>query len=290
MPVPESVDNFCGLSARPRSISPTRKERVAPMDPVARPRPAATVVMVRDGAGGVEAYLQRRPRTMGFAGGLWVFPGGRTDAADGDPAVDAIWDGPPPSAWGQRMGVTVEQARAFVVAACRETFEEAGVLLVDRPPRDPLAVQASRRDLLAGERGFWVMLARMGVRLDTARLRYWAWWLTPEGEPRRYDTRFFVAALPPGAVASAEGLAEVDRERWLAPGLAAADQSLPMLPPTRFTLRDLAGFATVDELLEAGRRRPVEQVLPRLEGRVLVMPWDERYPVPVPPPDREADP
>lgn len=259
------------------------------MDPVARPRLAATVVMVRDGAGGVEAYLQRRPRTMGFAGGLWVFPGGRIDAADADPAVDSIWDGPPPTAWAGRMGVSVERARGFVVAACRETFEEAGVLLADRPP-DALALEAGRRQLLGGQRGFAAMLGRLGVCLDTSCLRYWAWWITPEGEPRRYDTRFFVAALPPGAVASAEGLAEVEQERWLAPGTAAADQSLPMLPPTRFTLRDLAGFGTVEQLLEAGHDRAVERVLPRLEGRVLIMPWNERYPVPVPPPDREARP
>jgi 8-oxo-dGTP pyrophosphatase MutT (NUDIX family) len=259
------------------------------MDPDGRPRPAATVVVVRDGAGGVEAYLQRRPRTMGFAGGLWVFPGGRIDAADTDPAVDEIWDGPPPTAWAARMGVTVEDARGFVVAACRETFEEAGVLLTDRSP-EPVAAAAGRRDLLAGERGFGAMLRRMGSRLDTACLRYWAWWLTPEGEPRRYDTRFFLAALPPHAVASGEGLAEVEEERWLPPGTAAADQSLPMLPPTRFTLRDLAPFRTVDELLEAGRHRPVEQVVPRLEGRVLIMPWNERYPLPVPSPDHEAQP
>jgi 8-oxo-dGTP pyrophosphatase MutT (NUDIX family) len=258
------------------------------MDPVARPRPAATVVMVRDGPGGVEAYLQRRPRTMGFAGGLWAFPGGRIDEADGDPAVDAIWDGPPPAAWAERMGVTAAQARGLVVAACRETFEEAGILLVDRWP-DSLALQAGRRDLLAGERGFAGILVRMGVRLDTARLRYWAWWLTPEGEPRRYDTRFFVAAVPPGTTASAQGLAEVEGERWLPPGEAAADQSLLMLPPTRFTLRDLSGFRTVEELLEAGHHRPVERVLPRLEGRVLVMPWNERYPVPVLP-EPEAGP
>ena len=256
------------------------------MEPVARPRPAATVVMVRDGCGGLEAYLQRRPRTMGFAGGLWVFPGGRVDAADADPAVDEVWDGPSPAAWAHRIGVTVEHARGSVVAACRETFEEAGVLLADRPP-DALALQACRRELLGGERGFAAMLTRMGVRLDTRRLRYWAWWLTPEREPRRYDTRFFVAALPPGVMASAEGLAEVEQERWLPPGAAAADQSLPMLPPTRFTLRDLGGFETVEDLLEAGRHRPVEQVLPRLEGRELIMPWNERYPVPVPP-DREA--
>jgi 8-oxo-dGTP pyrophosphatase MutT (NUDIX family) len=259
------------------------------MDPVARPRPAATVVLVRAGPRGVEAYLQRRPRTMGFAGGLWAFPGGRVDIPDADPAVDAVWDGPPPEAWARRMGASVEQARGSVVAACRETFEEAGVLLADRPV-DPPAAEAARRELLAGGRDFAAKLLRLGARLDTARLRYWAWWLTPEAEPRRYDTRFFVAALPPGAAASAEDLAEVDEERWLPPGEAAADPSLPMLPPTRFTLRDLAGFGTVEELLEAGRERPVEQVLPRLEGRVLIMPWNERYPVPFPPRDREARP
>jgi 8-oxo-dGTP pyrophosphatase MutT (NUDIX family) len=257
------------------------------MGPVARPRPAATVVMLRNGKDGPEVYLQRRPRTMGFAGGLWVFPGGRVDRSDSDPAMDASWAGPPPSAWARRIGVPVEQARGLFVAACRETFEEAGVLLADRPP-DRHALESARRDLLAGERAFARMLAGLGVRLDTDRLRYWAWWLTPEGEPRRYDTRFFVAALPSDAAVTAHGLAEVERERWLAAGVAAADESMPMLPPTRFTLRDLAGFATVDEVLAAGHDRPVELVLPRLEGNVLVMPWNERYPVPAPPPERGA--
>jgi 8-oxo-dGTP pyrophosphatase MutT (NUDIX family) len=254
------------------------------MDDVVQPRPAATVVVVRDGPAGVEAYLQRRPRTMGFAGGLWVFPGGRIDQADGDAAVDAVWDGPPPAAWAERMSVDAGQARRYLVAACRETFEEAGMLLADRQP-DLAALLAARGDLLGGERGFAAMLGRMGVRLDTSRLRYWAWWLTPEREPRRYDTRFFVAALPPGVTASAEGLTEVERECWLPPGQAAEDQSMPMLPPTYFTLRELAGYQSVEELLEAGRDRPVEQVLPRLEGHVLIMPWDERYPVPAAPPD-----
>ena len=104
------------------------------MDPIGRPRPAATVVVLRGGEGGLEVYLQRRPRTMGFAGGLWVFPGGRVDPSDTEPAMDASWAGPPPSAWADRIGVPVDEARGLVVAACRETFEEAGVLLSDRPP------------------------------------------------------------------------------------------------------------------------------------------------------------
>jgi beta-phosphoglucomutase-like phosphatase (HAD superfamily) len=105
--------------------------------------------------------------------------------------------------------------------------------------------------------------------------------VTPEEEPRRYDTRFFVAGLP-GDAAVAAHPAEAEGERWLPPGEAAADQSLPMLPPTRYTLRDLAAFGSVDAALAAGADRRVERILPVLDGAELVMPWRERYPLPAP--------
>jgi 8-oxo-dGTP pyrophosphatase MutT (NUDIX family) len=244
------------------------------------PRPAATVVLLRDGRDGPEAYLQRRPAGMGFAGGLWVFPGGRVDEADRDPAVDASWDGPPPAAWAERLGLPVDQARGQVVAACRETLEEAGLLLA-LPAAGAEELAAARDALLAGAADFAELLARLGVRLDTGRLRYWAWWVTPEEEPRRYDTRFFVAGLPAGAAVTAH-LVEAERERWLPPAEAAADQALPMLPPTRYTLRDLAGFGSVAEAVAAAAGRRVERILPVLDGAELVMPWRERYPVPAP--------
>jgi 8-oxo-dGTP pyrophosphatase MutT (NUDIX family) len=298
----------------PEPCSPQdRLDRDAAVVPAAVP--AATVVVVRDGERELEAYLQRRPRTMGFAGGLWVFPGGRVEEDDRDAAIDEHWAGPPPSAWARRLGLGVADARGLVVAACREAFEEAGLLLADRAAdpdvpaaadpqarvaadsqapvadpqacvaADPRAVAVARRELLEGERSFVAVLADLGVRLDTSRLRYWAWWVTPEGEPRRYDTRFFVAELPHQTAVSARGVAEVDRERWLPPREAAADQSMLMLPPTRYTLRDLAGFRTVGDVLSAAASRPVERIMPRLEGDVLVMPWNEHYPVPVPPAD-----
>jgi 8-oxo-dGTP pyrophosphatase MutT (NUDIX family) len=244
------------------------------------PRPAATVVLLRDGRDGPEAYLQRRPAGMGFAGGLWVFPGGRVDEADRDPAVDASWGGPPPAAWAERLGLPVDEARGQVVAACRETLEEAGLLLAS-PAAGAEELAAARGELLAGAAGFAELLARLGVRLDSGRLRYWAWWVTPEEEPRRYDTRFFVAGLPGDAAVTAH-LAEAEGERWLPPAEAAADQSLPMLPPTRYTLRDLAAFGSVDEALAAGADRRPERVLPVLDGAELVMPWRERYPLPAP--------
>ena len=244
------------------------------------PLAAATVVLLRDGRGGLEAYLQRRPLGMGFAGGVWVFPGGRVDGADRDPGVEAAWAGPAPAAWAERLGLGVDEARGHVVAACRETLEEAGLLLATpRPAAAELA--EARRDLLAGSVRFGELLARLGVRLDSGRLRYWAWWLTPASEPRRYDTRFFVAGLPADAAVTAH-LAEAERERWLPPAEAAADQGLPMLPPTRYTLRDLAGFASVAEALGAADERHIERVDPVLEGAELVMPWGERYPLPAP--------
>jgi 8-oxo-dGTP pyrophosphatase MutT (NUDIX family) len=243
-------------------------------------RPAATVILLRDGRDGPEAYLQLRPVRMGFAGGLWVFPGGRVDEADRDPAIGSSWAGPSPAAWAERLGLDVDQARGHVVAACRETFEEAGLLLAEPAP-EPQALALVRRELLAGAAGFAELLAGLGVRLDTGRLRYWAWWVTPEAEARRYDTRFFVAGLPAGTAVTAH-LAEAERERWLPPAEAAADQDLPMLPPTRYSLRDLGGFGSVADALAAGTDRPVERILPVLDGAELVMPWLERYPVPSP--------
>jgi 8-oxo-dGTP pyrophosphatase MutT (NUDIX family) len=244
------------------------------------PSAAATVVLLRDGRDGLEAYLQLRPTGMGFAGGLWVFPGGRVDAADRDPAVDASWAGPPPAAWAERLGLPVDEARGHVVAACRETLEEAGLLLATPAPGAGELAEG-RRELLARPGGLAGLLERLGVRLDTGRLRYWAWWVTPEEEPRRYDTRFFVAGLPAGAAVTAH-LAEAERERWLPPGEAAADLGLPMLPPTRYTLRDLAAHGSVAEALAAAADRRVERILPVLDGAELVMPWRERYPLPVP--------
>lgn len=230
------------------------------------------MALLRDGAEGVEVYLQRRLGRMAF-GGAWVFPGGAVDAADRDPALDAYWAGPDPAAWARRLGVGVDEARGAVAAACRETLEEAGVLLADRPV-DPEAVSAARRALLE-RTPLAEVLATLGARLATGLLRYWAWWVTPEAEARRYDTRFFVVALPTGApVALHEP--EADVHRWLPAWVAAADQALPMAPPTRHTLQTLAGFATVSEALDAGEDRPVERILPVYTDGGVVLPWGER--------------
>jgi 8-oxo-dGTP pyrophosphatase MutT (NUDIX family) len=256
-------------------------------------RPAATVVVLRDGPAGLEVYLQRRTRTMGYAAGLWVFPGGAIDPADQDPAIDAVWAGPSPSAWAERLGHDPGRARGAVVAACRECLEEAGILLADRSV-DGAALAAARQELLAGRQGLAGVLAGLGARLDTARLRYWAWWVTPEPEPRRYDTRFFVAGLPAGAAATMHEL-EAERERWFpvtgsAPGQPAAvpagaaaallESPVRMLPPTFCTLRELSAFRSVAEVFAAADGRVVERILPTHADNAVVLPSGERIPVP----------
>jgi 8-oxo-dGTP pyrophosphatase MutT (NUDIX family) len=249
-------------------------------------RPAATVVVLRDGSAGLEVYLQRRTRTMGYAAGLWVFPGGAIDQADQDPAVDAVWAGPSPSAWAERLGSDLDKARGAVVAACRECLEEAGILLADRAP-DAAALAAVRQELLAGRRGLAGVLTGLGVRLDTARLRYWAWWVTPEPEPRRYDTRFFVAGLPAGAAATMHEV-EAERERWFPvtgsapdkPASPGATAPLLMLPPTFCTLRELSAFRSVAEVFDAADGRVVERILPTHADDAVVLPSGERIPVP----------
>jgi len=211
---------------------------------------------------------------MGFAGGLWVFPGGRVDEADRDPAVDVAWAGPSPAAWAERLGMEVADARGHVVAACRETLEEAGLLLATPAP-GVAELAAARRELLASSAGLAGLLARLGVRLDTARLRYWGWWVTPEAEPRRYDTAFFVAAVPEGQEADARTTEAVEATWWYpADALAGARRGeLRLMPPTQHTLEEIAGYADVAGVLAAARSRVVRVHRPVVhrDGRRVVV-------------------
>lgn len=184
------------------------------------PRPAATVVLLRDTAAGLEVALLQKSAHLGFARGMYVFPGGAVDDADaviGDP---------------------------WLVAAIRETFEECGVLLAEPNPRTD--VQALR------ESDFAEVLRELHVVPAVSALRTFAHWVTPEVESRRFDTRFFAAALPDG-----QGLAALTSEHQAIGWFRPADTSgLPMLPPTAAVLAELARFGTVSEAL-AVERNPV---------------------------------
>jgi len=236
------------------------------------PRQAATVLLLRDGRAGVEVYLLRRVRGMPFAGGMTAYPGGGVDVRDAD--VDLSWTGPGPAQWAVSFHCDEPLARELVCAAVRETFEEAGVLLAsstDGSVVDPASAEweSARLALMARERSLSEVFAARGVTLRADLLRPWAHWITPETEPRRYDTKFFTAALPPGQEPR-DVSGEADEAAWVPVADALAENergTRMMLPPTLVTLTDLVGYATVADVLAAAPKHPLTPVVPRLVER-----------------------
>jgi 8-oxo-dGTP pyrophosphatase MutT (NUDIX family) len=237
------------------------------------PRPAATAVLVRDAAA-PEILLLKRHHAAGFVPGAWVFPGGRVDDEDGDPEllklIDARPRGPAPAYW---------------MAVVREVFEETGVLLArtaggaacpDATTSE--ALRGWRTALLEGEASLLDLMRAERLRPDLARTVYCSHWITPLAEPKRYDTRFFLAELPADCSATID-----EREMSDAVWLTADDAldgfrrgTLPMVFPTVKTIQMLQPFDSVDEMLAAFRGVDVPAVLPRLvrtkDGVGIVLP------------------
>ncbi len=249
-------------------------------------RDAATIVLLRDADAGLEAYLLRRVASMAFAAGMHVFPGGRVDPAD--TAAHARWFGTSPQAWSGVLSADPPLGHGLVCAAVRETFEESGVLLAGAGPDEVVDVsgpewEAERIALLERRESLSSLLERRGLGLRADLLRPWAHWITPELEPRRYDTRFFVAALPAGQHARHVG-GEADATFWITPAEAVArferDQ-LALMPPTIATLRELAEYATAAEVLAAADLRDIAPILPRVvvdgDEVELLLPHEKGY-------------
>jgi 8-oxo-dGTP pyrophosphatase MutT (NUDIX family) len=242
----------------PAAMMKRAREFQGPPAPV---RAAATVVLLRPGGETFQVYVLRRRTTMAF-GGVYAFPGGGVDPTDRPDTLR--------SDWPDRLGVAEEQAKAVVGAAARELFEEAGVLLAGRPDEpdhtvgdlggatwdaDRVAVQ--QRGLAMAD-----LLAKRGLRLRDDLLLPWARWITPEFEPKRYDTWFFVALLPEAQTAR-DVSGEADRTAWISP--ADAD-GLAMLPPTRSILNRLNAYKRIEDVVAAGATR---------NAAAPVMPWIE---------------
>jgi 8-oxo-dGTP pyrophosphatase MutT (NUDIX family) len=199
---------------------------------------------------------------------MCVYPGGGVDPRDFD--ADVAWDGPAPAEWAERLGCEEEMARALVCAAVRETFEESGVLLAgasaDDVVPDTTGVQweADRTALVERELGFAELLLRRRLVLRSDLMTAWARWVTPEFEPRRYDTRFFVAALPAGQV-TRDVTSESDQVAWMSPAEAVraveAGEML-MLPPTYLCCHDLIPYAAVADILTASTDREIRPIMP----------------------------
>ena len=316
------LDSFSErLATRLADLEAGRVTPAAPRDAatvmVLRPTPSAGRDIARGGYGGsapretsldvapdtmapsaigrdIQVLMLRRTAGMRFAPGAHVFPGGSVDPADYGAEIG--WQGPSAAEFGARLGASAEVARALVCAAVRETFEESGVLLAGAPGGGPLAApsapsgaswEADRMAVASGTLTLAGLLSRRGLVLRADLLVPWARWITPDGEPRRFDARFFAAALPDGQEAVGHE-AEADHVAWLRPADAidsAKAGEISLLPPTAATLNDfasaVAGGAGLADIL--GERRVIEPVQPRFvleDGAAwLVIPDGVGYPL-----------
>jgi 8-oxo-dGTP pyrophosphatase MutT (NUDIX family) len=244
-------------------------------------RPAATVVILRDGPAGLEVFMVVRHHEIDFASGALVFPGGKVDAVD---HAEAWADLAP------HTGTSAE--RAFVVAAARETFEEAGLVLARRRGSVALLsaeeahglVEQYRTPLLAGDTTFLDLVRAESLMLATDVMVPFAHWITPKSQPKRFDTHFLLVAAPVSQLGAHDGAESVEG-LWIAPGQAVRDADAgtrPLVFPTFMNLTKLSRYATVADAVAATRATPVVTVMPRAErveggGRKLHIPAEAGY-------------
>jgi 8-oxo-dGTP pyrophosphatase MutT (NUDIX family) len=239
------------------------------------PRPAATIVLLRDRNEGMEVLLMRRNRNAGFVPGAYVFPGGRVDSSDaGSELIDCL-DGLTPESASERLEMDEADppAIAYYLAALREAFEETGILVGVRsdgsaPPTaaEDDTVDSIRDDVMEDRISFAEAITRLRCRIPGDAIEYVSHWITPRPEPRRYDTRFFAARVRPGSTPIVDPREMTDAV-WATPeeALRRADQGeLPMVFPTIKTLEQLLGYDTADAALAAIGAAPVRTILPTL--------------------------
>lgn len=248
-------------------------------DPPATPRDSATVILVRDGAQGLEVFMLERHLRSDFAGGAFVFPGGTIDDRDQDAAATRFLDRPAPNG---------DVDAAVYLCAIRETFEEAGVLLARRgiesvafrDAGDVKRFAAYRLELNARGGSLAAIAEREGLRYAGDALHYYQRWITPEFSPKRYDTRFLVAAMPEGQQPLHDDV-ETTASTWIRPTDAltrAAEGLFSIIFPTRKCLESLTRFSSTDDLIASTRDKRIEAVLPTVvlsDGQArVVLPGD----------------
>ena len=266
-------------------------------DPIKVPiRPAATVMLIRDHPrNGVEVFMLQRTLNAAFAKGMYVFPGGRVDANDAESTLEAHCDGMTDEEASALLGIP-HGGLSYWVAVIRECFEEAGVLLA-RPADGQDLIRFEDEDVIArfnkarhsiheGETSMMQLCEAERLRLITDNIHYVSHWITPLGEPRRFDTRFFVARAPEGQDPLHDD-SETIASLWVTPAGALERQrsgELAMMPPTIRNLEFLLPHSTTDEVLGAAKKIGTPTtIIPQLrvdaEGRVvgISMPGDADY-------------
>jgi len=253
-------------------------------------RTASTIILLRDAESGPEVFLAKRHIKSDFVGGAHVFPGGVVEPAD---ALDeALCAGRTDDSASKALELP-RGGLAYWVAAIRECFEEAGMLLDYDSQGRILAFEGEhigerfrsyRRALNANQMSFAGMLLRERLKLATDRVYYWGHWVTPEGEPRRYDTRFFLAVAPERQTAAHDGR-ELTDSAWVPPAVAlekARTREWTIIFPTVRNLMLLNAFQTARDAESYARQlRNIPMILPRVvsdeKGTRILMPGDEGY-------------
>jgi len=242
---------------------------------------ASTVILLRETAEGLETFMLCRHQRSGFMGGAHVFPGGKVDPADQTPSWSKRVD-EPAGELAARLGETdAEAGLGLLVAAVRETFEEAGVLLASSIRDANLA--GARARLLEGE-SFSTLANELDFTISASALTPYARWVTPKMESRRFDTRFYIAAVPPNQSASHDG-SETTSAKWLRPADAIDEMvagRIKLAPPTVRTLQWLARFDRVANAIDDAVSRKPPLVRPVLvssnEGWFIALPGDPEHP------------
>ena len=250
---------------------------------------AATVILTRERVGRLQVYLLKRSSKSGFMAGNYVFPGGTLDPEDRDTRLFATHSDLDLGGIASRFGgdLAAESALTFCVAAIRETLEEAGVFLACRDDTFEKKLEAVSSLRLAENlsRDWFVnLVAGSKWRLTLTALSRWSHWITPELMKRRFDTRFFMAAVPAGQHCRPDSK-ETVQGLWISPeeGLAGnMDGTIPLSPPTLVTLHELLKYPSLNDLHIKSNQRPWGQaIIPRLvplaKGAVIVEPWDPMY-------------
>ena len=253
------------------------------------PAPAATLILTRQYAGELQVYLIRRSLKSGFMAGNYVFPGGRVDPQDRNFEFWQTRVDLDRNDIKQKLGgdLSAAEALAYGVAAIRETLEEAGVFLAHQYESSPADFERICQVRLTADLPpgwFQKLVVSEKWTLTVSSLSRWSHWITPERMKRRYDTRFFVAAMPSGQVCRPDDR-EATHGLWISPEKGLTGNlagEIPLSPPTLMTLHELLQYTSVQDLAkETERRAWGKALLPRLiaseQGAVIVEPWDPLY-------------
>ena len=276
---------YCTAVAGPRNPA----TNVTPMElnsevPTLPPRDAATVVMLRDGADGLEVFLVKRHGLSDVLGGAYVFPGGKLDAADCDPGHHPHFDREP-DVLHRALGepeTDLSTACGLFVAALRETFEESGVLFAKDKGVSGNPSPAPQE--------FHARLTAQQLHLHTSAVQPWTRWITPRMPSvtnKRFDTRFFISAMPQGQLAAHDNV-EATESAWLQPRTALQqywDREIELAPPQIMSLAQLSRHATVASALAEAANRPPPTIMPEAFNengeRVICYPGDSQHSVAV---------